>query len=340
MFPNKVPLVLPGCEIRVVANIAMPFVMDATLPVEDSRKIGMEAVILKNILGRINLTQKLIASTYSTLSFIFSNGTVVGTHSYLAEGKCDLVYGQKWNAYFFADYFDNTHSHHIESSKWHVPLALPGQQWTNILLAFDYPLWLSVLIMLFCMILVTWLFGFISTQTGRYSSLGLCSLKIWYMLLMGSSGSPSDLAILKKGYVVTMEEIRNIWLDFPKDTALLGPTTLSNFVLWLLQYYSDVKGFPLVERMGDIILRSMAAGFNAKWQRDLEPYRTPEKNELRVLTTEDITGVYIILALGCLIAILSFIIEILMDAVPFKVDSQTAQLPYMERRQPQKPYRG
>ncbi|GLV38117.1 hypothetical protein CBL_10084 [Carabus blaptoides fortunei] len=185
MFPKKIPSDLHGCEIKVVANIVDPYVMDANLTTEDARKIGIEAAFLRHILIKMNLTLNLITTTYLELSFMFPNGTVIGTHEYLLKGECDLVYDGNPKIYMFKQAFATV------------------------------------------------------------------------MLTMHTS-----------------------------------------------------KGFPLLDRMNDIILQSMAAGFHVKWMHDIEVLKSSKESELRPLRTDDFRGAFIILALGYLTAILSFVVEL------------------------------
>ncbi|GLV38111.1 Ionotropic receptor 7c [Carabus blaptoides fortunei] len=292
MFPKKIPLDLHGCEIKVVANIADPYVMDANLTTEDAREIGIEAVVFRNILRKMNLTQNLITTTYLAYSYRFPNGTVIGTHEYLSKGECDLVYGQKWNAIFLSEVFDNTYVHYTDSFTWHVPAALPDELLNSPLEILLVPNIVQ------------------SLQQSQISR---------------------DLAVLKKGHMIPLKDMADISMKPANGIAFFGAVCRTKYVMRKLYSSPDgkpkvymikpsfhavtltmhmVRGFPLLDRMNDIIFRSIAAGFHAKWMNDVEAPTIMEQSELRPLRAGDFRGAYIILALGYLCAILCYMVEL------------------------------
>ncbi|GLV24247.1 Ionotropic receptor 7c, partial [Carabus blaptoides fortunei] len=151
IFPQKVPLDLNGCEVKVMPYVIPPYVTDYNLTEDHPGRAGIEVTIMRNVAKRMNFRIRMIKNFYSHWGFRFEDGNYSMMYKDLLESKTDMIFGfVNGNASYSKD-IDASFSHLQDSPVWFFSSAIEMPQWMNLTNIFDEVLWLAI----FSMMLIT-----------------------------------------------------------------------------------------------------------------------------------------------------------------------------------------
>lgn len=145
-FPNKVPDDMKGCEIRILAYVIPPYVINI-LAKKDVRKAGFEIMIINLVAERMNMNTTYLITSYPHWGYIMEDGTCIYMLKVLFEKKADVVFGMVIGNESFLSVFDTTLFHVTESIVWFVPSASQLANWKNLAMIFKWIVWVIILVL-------------------------------------------------------------------------------------------------------------------------------------------------------------------------------------------------
>ncbi|GLV45607.1 Ionotropic receptor 7c, partial [Carabus blaptoides fortunei] len=151
IFPQKVPLDLNGCEIKIMPYVIPPYVIDYNITEDHPGKAGIEVIIMRNVAKRMNFSIRMIKNFHRHWGFRFEDGNYSMMYKDLLEFKTDMIFGFTYGNASYSKDLDASFSHLHDSSVWFFSSAIEMPQWKNLTNIFDEVLWLVI----FSMMLIT-----------------------------------------------------------------------------------------------------------------------------------------------------------------------------------------
>lgn len=188
LYPDKIPIDLRGCPIKLTGVRIMPYVLDITTSKDNPRTAGLEVTIIYNIFKKMNFTQIYVPNTYPHWGYMLPNGKFTMTYKSLQEKSVDIIFGMMIGNRTMSKHFDVTYPHIDTTAVWFVPVALPIAQWKNLTVIFDGIVWTAILLVVLSNGFAWYLLG--RKKETAFNELSLCLMGAFYILLQGSVLTP------------------------------------------------------------------------------------------------------------------------------------------------------
>lgn len=191
IFPDKIPLQVNGCDVRMLAYWMPPYVINLNAPREKAELAGIEVTSVHVISKRMNFTEVYLYNPYAHWGHKYDDGHYTFMYKDLLDRKIDLIYGFTYGNSSYIFDFDTSYCYLDDRSVWIVPIALQMAQWKNLTAIFEWKLWLAILIMLIVNGVSWWFIGRKRETSDEFNDLIMCLMLSLYSLLQGSVKSPT-----------------------------------------------------------------------------------------------------------------------------------------------------
>lgn len=189
-FAQKIPLYFNACPVRILSVYFPPFILEPN----NSKNLGLEATMVNEIARRINFTPIYLNHKQSSYGFKYAKGVYTKVFNMLYNYEADFVIGNVKLNLSFTDEFDTTLPHLKETVTWHAPVALEVPPWQNLIIVFEYRLWILILFTFQATVFVWWAFGYL-TNDEYWKQFMNCFLNAWCSILLGTIKQPSNLKL-------------------------------------------------------------------------------------------------------------------------------------------------
>lgn len=190
-FP-KIPKFSNGCQMDIAPFFNPPYIKNPSLHGDNIVKVGLEAVILNNLLKSCNLTRNYVNNSFPLWGYKFPDGNSTLLYNLLFNRKCHGIAGQiNINESFYFD-FDSTIFYIYEYSTWFVPIANAQLSWQSLILVFNNALWIALIGVFIILVVIWWLVSNEVQQNNDFRQFSVCLTKLWYILLQGSVTNPQS----------------------------------------------------------------------------------------------------------------------------------------------------
>ncbi|GLV45960.1 Ionotropic receptor 7c [Carabus blaptoides fortunei] len=93
IFPQKVPLDLNGCEVKIMPYVIPPYVIDYNITEDDPGRAGIEVTIMRNVAKRMNFRIRMIKNFYSHWGYRYPDGNYSMMYKDLLDYKTEMIFG-------------------------------------------------------------------------------------------------------------------------------------------------------------------------------------------------------------------------------------------------------
>lgn len=189
-FPEKIPLDLKECDIKLMGLNIKPYVLDIKQPKDSPTQAGLEVTIIHNVFKKMNFRETYVSNPYPHWGYLMPDGNFTMTFKSLHDKEVDIIFGMIIGNETMEEHFDTTVSHIDTAAVWFVPTALQIAQWKNLTVIFDGIVWSSIFFVLILNAFAWWLIGKKRETSASYNELSLCLMGSFYILLQGSFTVP------------------------------------------------------------------------------------------------------------------------------------------------------
>lgn len=192
IFPEKIPNDLQRCEVKFGVIKFLPFVNDITKALDDPQLAGFEVTIMHTVAKKMNFVEKF---SEKDLSWGYQeNITYYEALQMMDNKEIDIIYGYT-NTYFgFSKKFDKSVNHIIDAGSLWIPSAPRIEKWKNILVIFNFNVWISLLLTIIEVSIGWWIIANVKKEY-LFVSYQKCLLRIFGLLCQNPYKLPKSIIL-------------------------------------------------------------------------------------------------------------------------------------------------
>lgn len=182
IFPNKIPLNLRGCVVKIAAVVVIPLVIDTTEPRDNPLKSGIEVTILNIIAQHMNFTEFYLQNNSLYWGYSADEEIYDPLHKMLHTRDIDIMYGYSNIVYNKKNDLAWTVSHITDVNYFWVPASHKLPAWKHLIKIFEKELWISLIVTIIFNSICFWMLAKLKSSK-RYNKLSNCFFSTWGVLL-------------------------------------------------------------------------------------------------------------------------------------------------------------
>ncbi|GLV45941.1 Ionotropic receptor 7c [Carabus blaptoides fortunei] len=340
LFPRKVPDNLNGCEIKLMAYLIPPYVLNISANREDPTVAGLEVTIMHIIAEELNLTERYISHNFTSWGEKLPNGTITNMFKALDDHDAELIFGMVPLNSPEDHEFESTLIHVTESLIWWVPMADHIPRWKRPMKLFHPQVWFLILASFPVNGLLWWLFGKSKETSDNYKVWYRSILASWRVLLQVTHAPPRYtvtrilylffaifslliytahesvlVSTLTKPHhehqIKTVEELLDSKLKYGFFPLIADSYNDSSN--WIQREIRITAGYPLLEKFNELLLSMQANGLIGKWDKDITFNQAhKDESQLTALSIGHMALLFVNLLIGLTISFIVFIVEIIL----------------------------
>ena len=256
LFPEKVPINLHQCPIKIYANEFEPYIMSECNMEENGNDTcsfrGLEVEFIFLVGKAMNLNLSFLKLPPKGVGEKYAEGI-----SFVLEGKADVFMGSCPLYHLFTGYLDPTVPYIHTALKWYVPCAGQLPRIGNIFEVFHTFVWLSILIISVVTALLFWTAANLGSYSGiressRYKLLHNDFYYVWSILL-GQSVTKLPIA----------SQLRCAFFQFICFCFAMNTVFQALFVSYIVQpgYEKQIESFDEMKDSGILFLKHSSIDF-------------------------------------------------------------------------------
>lgn len=232
LFPEKVPLKLKNCAVRVRVLVWPPFVMPPTDHVTGTElyefNSGLEIDLMNTIAEKANFKPLYTMSPNEMWGDVYNNGSTTGLFKELAKKRSDIAIGSVALSKQRMDHFDVTTSYIQDSLVWCVPHSKSEPPFQKLSNTMHVDTWCTIILSFFIFSVTVWCLGRLQkAETSAYKSLpGVLQNSLSMVLGMAVKALPRTTTIRIFMWFWIMA---SLILDITYTTYLMSMLTSSSY---------------------------------------------------------------------------------------------------------------
>lgn len=182
IFPNKIPLDLRGCEVKIAAVVVIPLVIDITEPRDNPVKSGIEVTLFSVIAQHMNFKEIYLQEGNLYWGYIDEDQIYDPLYEMLKTKDIDIMYGYCNRVYNKQKHLAWTVSHMTDVNYFWVPAAGKVPAWKHLIKIFNNELWILLIFTINLTSICFWILAKIKSSR-RYKKLSYSFILTWKVLL-------------------------------------------------------------------------------------------------------------------------------------------------------------
>lgn len=258
-FPNKIPLYLQGCPVRILAIVFEPYVINP----HNLKQPGLEVTIFNVIAEKLNVTPIYVKHNYSHLGFKFAKSKYSRIYQMLYKSEGDVILGNVKLNSSFHDEFSTTIPLFSEGVVWFAPISLEIAPWKNFLIGFQLNLWIVLFVTFLILIIAWWIFGIVM-KDYFYKKISNCFMIILGVLLFINVSQPKKF------------QLRILFISWVFSALLVSTTYNTKFTSILTNPYYDDQ----ISNEKEILQSGLEFGFDLMSKDEFKYPNDPVKYKI------------------------------------------------------------